>query len=172
MPGIPAASTPPPPGADGHPPLFDLGPKGPPVPGDTGNGGGPQIKVSPDALRKFAENIEQLIPLIDVSVAQLNGVNVRAGSFPNAVNLANSVNAPGRLTDTLTQVFTTGKKTITDTAAAMRKIAADYDKAEDLNTITVSDYGRYVAGAMGDVNTLIGIGDASNPAAKGGGSTD
>lgn len=168
--GWPPTPTNPPPGEDTNPPLYDFSPKGPPVPGGSGDGDGPAIKASPEALRKFAENIESLTPLFDVSIEQLRIVNVRAGSFPNAVNLANSVNEPGRLTDTLMQVFTTGKKTAHDVAAVARKIAADYDTADELTKLTVSEYGRYVAGAMGDVNTLVGLGDPASPGTKGGGS--
>jgi uncharacterized protein YukE len=158
-------STNPPP--NGTPSYQSNTPPPPTVPDNSGSNG-QNISVSPDAMRTFAANLEQLEQVVASLIKEITGVNVTAGSFSTAVNLAQKIDAAtSGLTDTTNTVLTDLMTTITDTVAAARKLAADFDNAEDLNGLTADNFNRYINQVSSDVNNLnSALGNSSNSSSK------
>lgn len=143
-------------------------PPPPTVPGGSDHPGQGVTSVSPDAMRTFASNLEQLEQVVADLIQKITGVKVTAGSFSTAVNLAQKIDAAtSGLTDTTTTVLTDLKTTVTDTVAAARKLAADFDNAEDLNGLTADNFNRYINQVSSDVNNLnSALGNSSNSSSK------
>jgi hypothetical protein len=88
------------------------------------------------------------------ALVQLEDVDVRAGGFRTAVALAKVVNGPdgmqGATRNTLTDVI----QVLTSVADAVNRMANHYEKAEDLNTISSTDYATYLGQTSGAINSM------------------
>ncbi len=134
-------------------PLFSPGLTTPKVPSTAKSGNG-QTTVNTSALKQFADNIDQLTPQIRSTIDDLGNVTIAAGAFPKAVTLATTITGSGQLRDNLVSALTSMRDTLEDLSPAIRKIAADYTKSEDLNNIKVADYERYMTQVAGDISGL------------------
>jgi hypothetical protein len=129
----------------------------PPVPGGHDHPGKGVTVVNINAMKTFASNISGLVaddgPLRQALV-QLEDVDVRAGGFRTAVALAKVVNGPdgmqGATRSTLTDVI----QVLTSVADAVNRMANHYEKAEDLNTISSTDYATYLGQTSGAINSM------------------
>ncbi|HYQ64009.1 hypothetical protein [Actinophytocola sp.] len=129
----------------------------PSVPGGHDHPGKGVTVVNINAMKTFASNISGLVaddgPLRQALV-QLEDVDVRAGGFRTAVALAKVVNGPdgmqGATRNTLTDVI----QVLTSVADAVNRMANHYEKAEDLNTMSSTDYATYLGQTSGAINSM------------------
>ena len=153
------------PPAPGNPPI-QHGPiqTPPPVPGGSQTPGKGVTVVNTAAMKTFAENLRVLVadnsPLKQIQ-GHLGEINVRAGGFRTAVNLANKINGPGQLRDGTKKTVDDVVEVLIQISDALLLMASHYEKAEDANTMSSADYLTYLSTASGVIN---GMG-AGGPAA-------
>jgi hypothetical protein len=129
----------------------------PPVPGGHDHPGRGVTVVNINAMKTFASNISGLVadngPLRQALV-ELEDVDVRAGGFRTAVALAKVVNGPEGMQGATRSTVSDVIEVLTSVADAVNRMANHYEKAEDLNTISSTDYATYLGQASGAINSM------------------
>jgi len=128
-----------------------------PIGGDGKNGNGNTV-VSTEAIKMFAKNIELFEQPIRTALNGLNQVDIRAGAFYQAFQLASRIDDEGQLTDSTRIVLTKSLDALVTIREACTRLATEYDTAEELNKADATRFGQLVNDANSVINSL-GSGD-------------
>jgi len=124
------------------------------IPGGTDHPGSGQTIVNVQAIKRFATNINTLLPWIDVVVGELDGMEIGAGYFGAGNNLHNTILGSNQLRDSSRKVLVDSKNALMRVSTACNEIAARYTTAEDLNAMDAAAFAREVSAARGAINSL------------------
>lgn len=114
---------------------------------------GATVSVDTAALDTFAGDVGQLAPQVTALIAQLSGVDVEPGAFPEADQLKSLINGGG-LSGALTDALKALGQGLDDLAAAAHQMSADYSAAEDANSVTAGDVQSALSGFDADIASL------------------
>lgn len=113
----------------------------PPVPGGTESPGEGVTAVSTEALKTFAKNIAELIPIVDHAYTQMDLGGIQAGNFGAATTLQDKMSGEAGLGVTTRQFLEQTGDVLRRMVSAALAIAAEFENAEDLNEATSADVG-------------------------------
>lgn len=123
-----------------------------PIGGDH-NGNGDTV-VSTEAIKMFASNISLFEQPIRTALNGLDQVDVRAGAFYQAFQLASRIDDEGQLTDSTRIVLTKSLDALVKIREACSRLATEYDTAEELNKADATRFGQLVNDANSVINSL------------------
>ena len=157
----------------GGPQLPDGSPAIAPPHVPSGGGDGSDTSVDTISMKRFAENISQLLTPLNHSLDLLQNMKpVAAGGFFQAANMRKQVtgdSGDGMMQSGFETVVKKIIKSINDTHDAVTKLATDYTNTEDQNNIelgkltkTMSDVNTDIS-AVGSAGTKFGDGSSSGP---------
>lgn len=129
----------------------------PPVPGGNSPGEG-VTTVSTEALRTFAHNIGQLIPIVDQAWEQMDLAWIQAGNFGLATTLKVKMSGDAGFGPATRQFLDRTADVLRRLQNAALSIADEFENAEELNEATSADVGFQMSMVKTGVNAL-------NPAA-------
>jgi len=119
-----------------------------PIGGDGKNGNGNTV-VSTEAIKMFASNIELFEQPIRTALNGLNDVDVHAGAFYQAFQLASRIDDEGQLTDSTRIVLTKSLDALVQIREACSRLAL-----EELNKADATRFGQLVNDANSVINSL------------------
>lgn len=123
----------------------------PPVPGGADHPGKGVTAVSTEALKTFGSNLELLKqPLLNARNAVVD-VKIKPGAFFDAHEMEKKVNGGG-LVDPTSEFLRTTVEAAIDMVAKAQKMATDYATAEEFNSMTAAEFGKYTEDVAGDIN--------------------
>jgi len=126
-----------------------------PIGGDGKNGDGNTV-VSTEAIKMFASNIALFEQPIRTALNGLGEVDIRAGAFYQAFNLASRIDDEGQLTDSTRIVLTKSLDALVQIREACSRLILEYDTAEELNKADATRFGQLVNDANSVINSLGG----------------
>ncbi|MET0135509.1 MAG: hypothetical protein ABW215_18170, partial [Kibdelosporangium sp.] len=115
--------------------------------------GGAPTQVNTDAIKAFATNLESLDDPVRTALTTVGDIDIRAGGFFAAHELADSIGGTGKLRDGTQSTLTKTLDALAAIRAASTKIVQRYESAEDLNAATSQNLQQYIAGADGVINS-------------------
>ena len=124
-----------------------------PIGGDGKDGKGNTV-VSTEAIKMFASNIELFEGPIRTALNGLGEVDIHAGAFYQAFNLASRIDDEGQLTDNTRIVLTKSLDALVKIREACSRLATEYDTAEELNKADATRFGQLVSDANNVINSF------------------
>ncbi|MEV7189105.1 hypothetical protein [Kitasatospora sp. NPDC093102] len=111
--------------------------------GDFGLSGAPAkpvVKVTPDELRQFGNQLMALTPKIDTAIQNISNNKVLAGLFPEATKIADLIsNSDSSRGAQLMSDLKSLESALTKLAGALIETANRYQSVDDLNSYLVSN---------------------------------
>lgn len=126
-----------------------------PIGGEGKNGKGNTV-VSTEAIKMFASNIQLFEQPIRTALNGLDQVDIHAGAFYQAFQLASKIDDEGQLTDSTRIVLTKSLDALVTIREACSRLAIEYDTAEELNKADATRFGQLVNDANSVINSLGG----------------
>jgi flagellar hook-basal body complex protein FliE len=137
----------------------------------SGKGDGSPTSVDTISMKRFADNLAQLVDPLNTSLNLVTNMNrVNAGGFFQGANMRAQVtgtNKDGMLQAGFVAVLKKVIKSVNDTHEAVVKLAKDYESTEDLNNMKVTQLNRTMADVSTDINA---VGTAGSTLTSGSGS--
>jgi hypothetical protein len=128
--------------------------------GGAGNG---KTAVNVDMIKKFGDNVRLMRDSLNTSYDELGTVNVKAGGFKGAYDLAQGINGGGKdsagLAPDIQSAIYKLMQALTDLGDKLHGIGNDYHKAEDLNNMKSKDFSKYLDKVGTDIGGITGKAD-------------
>ena len=143
----------------------------PNVPGKGDGSGNGSTSVNTPSMKVFADNLGQLIPVVQKALDLVQGMpKVAAGDFNTGHVMKKMITGDagdGMLQSGYETVLKKSMKTLNDTHDAVLKLARDYENIDDLNKLTGQQLSRIMGDVPSDI-TAVGsagskFGDGSTP---------
>ncbi|WP_433261125.1 hypothetical protein ACQPZF_25980 [Actinosynnema sp. CS-041913] len=130
--------------------------KAPSVPGGDKTPGKGVTKVSTEAIKVFASNIEQLFGPLDEVAKKLQGVKLAPGSLPASFVLKDGIVGSKGLVPASLGFIDRVRDALTEIVKSSRTLAATYQNHEEFNKMSGKDLGEFVGGLRGNINGMKG----------------
>lgn len=144
------------PQGDEHHDFADVGfNKPPPVPGGADGNGAGKITVNTEALKKFGQNLDQLVEPMLTAKNNLARIDIAPGGLPASWRLMDKIQKGGdSLVPSLQAFIAKTHGALDATKAGVEEMCRQYTNTEELNTATAKDLGPFMYESKGFVESL------------------
>lgn len=121
-----------------------------------GSGGDGEVTVNTDALRQFSAFLDRLGEPLKTLKTDVDKVAVHPGAFYQAFHLKNAVHSDPSLQTNTSKVIAQTLDAFASIKQGITKLIAEYDSAEELNSVSAEDLKKVLSSASTIITKLSG----------------